>query len=155
MLLLLLLYTRRLYIVFAVGLWRNITSYLKASFERSRFLTNLPRSPLLTQTVCFSGRLGNIMFWYGFKARIRGHKFIMEESSCAYTNSGYTKNPGSGQPGYMWSNIRNVLDEEDGFCGIYEFQVRGTLLGQLQSGVVYVVSMHLSAWRRWRSMPQI
>ena len=40
----------------------------------------------------------------------------------------------------MWSNIRNVLDEEDGFCGIYEFQVRGTLLGQLQSAGVYVVS---------------
>ena len=78
------------------------------------------------------------MFWYGFKARIRGHKFIMEESSGAYTNSGYTENPGSGQPGYMWSNIRNVLDEVDGFCGIYEFQVRGTLLGQLQSAVVYI-----------------
>ena len=75
------------------------------------------------------------MFWYGFKARIRGHKFIMEESSCAYTNSGYTENPGSGQPGYMWSNIRNVLDEEDGFCGVYEFRVRGTLLAQLQSAV--------------------
>ena len=66
--------------------------------------------------------------------------FTMEESSGAYTNSGYTENRGSGQPGYMWSNIRNVLDEEDGFCGIYEFQVRGTLLGQLQSAVVYVVS---------------
>ena len=78
------------------------------------------------------------MFWYGFKARIRGHKFIIEESSGAYTNSGYTENPRSGQPGYMRSNIRNVLDEEDGFCGIYEFQVRGTLLGQLQSAVVYV-----------------
>ena len=26
------------------------------------------------------------MFWYGFKTRIRGHKFIMEESSGAYTN---------------------------------------------------------------------
>ena len=79
------------------------------------------------------------MFWYSFKARIRGRKFIMEESSGAsYTNSGYTENPGSGQPGYMWSNIRNVLDEEDGFCGIYEFQVRGTLRGQLQSAIVYV-----------------
>ena len=57
------------------------------------------------------------------------------EQWCLYKYSGYTENPGSGQPGYMWSNIRNVLDEEDGFCGIYEFQVRGTLLGQLQSAV--------------------
>ena len=40
----------------------------------------------------------------------------------------------------MWSNIRNVLDEVAGLCGIYEFQVRGTLPGQLQSAIVYVGS---------------
>ena len=76
------------------------------------------------------------MFWYGFKARIRGHKFIMEESSGAYTNSGYTENPGSGQPGYMWSNIRNVLDEEDGFCGIYEFHLSALVRVAQMAGVI-------------------
>ena len=80
----------------------------------------------------------------------------MEESSGAYINSGYTENPGSGQPGYMWSNIRNVLDEENGLCGNYEFQVRGTLLGQLQSAVCAVV--YVSTCPRGAgggSMPQI
>ena len=52
----------------------------------------------------------------------------------------YTENRGPGQPGYMWSNIRNVLDEVAGLCGIYEFQARGTLPGQLQSAIVYVGS---------------
>ena len=49
------------------------------------------------------------------------------------TRSGYTENRGPGQPGYMWSNIRNELNGVAGFYGIYEFQVRGT-----QSAVVYV-----------------
>ena len=52
----------------------------------------------------------------------------------------YTENRGPGQPGYMWSNIRNVLNEVAGLCGIYEFQVRGTLPGQLQDAIVYVGS---------------
>ena len=52
----------------------------------------------------------------------------------------YTENRGPGQPGYMWSNIRIVLNEVAGFCGIYEIQVRGTLPSQLQSAVVYVGS---------------
>ena len=50
----------------------------------------------------------------------------------------YTEDRGPGQPGYMWSNIRNVLDEVAGLCGIYEFQFRGTLPGQ--SAIVYVGS---------------
>ena len=52
----------------------------------------------------------------------------------------FTENRGPGQPGYMWSNIRNVLNEVAGLCGIYEFQVRGTLPGQLQGAIVYVGS---------------
>ena len=56
------------------------------------------------------------------------------------TSSRFTENRGPGQPGYMWSNIRNVLDEVAGLCGIYEFQVRGTRPRQLQSAVVYVGS---------------
>ena len=52
----------------------------------------------------------------------------------------FTENRGPGQPGYMWSNIRNVLNKVAGLCGIYEFQVRGTLPGQLQSAIVYVGS---------------
>ena len=52
----------------------------------------------------------------------------------------YTEDRGPGQPGYMWSNIRTVLNEVAGFCGIYEIQVRGTLPSQLQSAVVYVGS---------------
>ena len=52
----------------------------------------------------------------------------------------YTENRGPDQPGYMWSNIRNVLNEVAGLCGIYEFQVRGTLPGQLQGAIVYVGS---------------
>ena len=52
----------------------------------------------------------------------------------------YTENRGPDQPGYMWSNIRKVLDEVAGLCGIYEFQARGTLPGQLQSAIVYVGS---------------
>ena len=67
----------------------------------------------------------------------------------------YTENRGPGQPGYMWSNIRNVLNEVAGLCGIYEFQVRGTLPGQLQGAIVYVGSTCPRAWRRWRTMPQI
>ena len=53
----------------------------------------------------------------------------------------------------MWLNIRNVLDEEDGFCGINEFQVKGALLGQLQSAVVYVSTCPRGA--DGGSMPQI
>ena len=56
------------------------------------------------------------------------------------SHGSYTENRGRGQPGYMWSNIRNVLDEVAGLCGIYEFQARGTLPGQLQSAIVYVGS---------------
>lgn len=56
------------------------------------------------------------------------------------TMSGYTENRGRGQLGFMWSNIRNDLDGVAGLCGIYEFQVRGTLPNQLQSAVVYVGS---------------
>ena len=52
------------------------------------------------------------------------------------TSSGYTENRGPGQVGYMWSNIRNELNGAAGFCGIYEFQVRGGT----QSAVVYVGS---------------
>ena len=52
------------------------------------------------------------------------------------TSSGYTENRGPGQVGYMWSNIRNELNGVAGFCGIYEFQVRGGT----QSAVVYVGS---------------
>ena len=40
----------------------------------------------------------------------------------------------------MWSNIRNELNGVAGLCGIYEFQVRGTLPHHLQSAVVYVGS---------------
>ena len=47
----------------------------------------------------------------------------------------YTKNRGPGQPGYIWSNIKNELDEVAGFCGIYELQARGTLSHNLQSAV--------------------
>ena len=48
----------------------------------------------------------------------------------------HTEDRGPGQPGYMWSNIRNVLDEVAGLFGIYEFQVRrGT-----QRTIVYVGS---------------
>ena len=56
------------------------------------------------------------------------------------TSSGYTENRVLGQEGYMWSNIRNELNGVARLCGIYEFQVRGTLPGQLQSAVVYVGS---------------
>ena len=35
------------------------------------------------------------------------------------SHGSYTKNPGPGQPGYIWSNIKNELDEVAGFCGIY------------------------------------
>ena len=56
------------------------------------------------------------------------------------TSSGYTENRGPGQLGYMWSNIRNDLDGVVGLCGIYEFQVRGTLPHHLESAVVYVGS---------------
>ena len=56
------------------------------------------------------------------------------------SHGGYTENRGPGQPGYVWSNIRNVLNEVVGLCGIYEFQVRGTLPHHLQSAVVYVGS---------------
>ena len=52
------------------------------------------------------------------------------------SHGGYTENRGPGQPGYMWSNIRNELNGVEGFCGIYEFQVRGGT----QSAVVYVGS---------------
>ena len=52
------------------------------------------------------------------------------------TSSGFTENRGPGQVGYMWSNIRNELNGGEGFCGIYEFQVRGGT----QSAVVYVGS---------------
>ena len=52
------------------------------------------------------------------------------------SHGSYTKNRGPGQPGYMWSNIRNELDKVAGLCGIYEFQVRGGT----QSAVVYVGS---------------
>ena len=55
-------------------------------------------------------------------------------------SSGYTENRGPGQAGYMWSNIRNELNGLVGLCGIYEFQVRGTLPHHLQSAVVYVGS---------------
>ena len=56
------------------------------------------------------------------------------------SHGSYTKNPGPGQPGYIWSNIKNELDEVAGFCGIYELQARGTLSHNLQSAVVYVGS---------------
>ena len=56
----------------------------------------------------------------------------------------FTENRGPGQPGYMWSNIRNVLNEVAGLCEIYEFQVRGTLPGQLQSAIVYVGSTYVT-----------
>ena len=56
------------------------------------------------------------------------------------TSSGYTENRGPGQVGYMWSNIRNELNGVVGLCGIYEFQVRGTLPHHLQSAIVYVGS---------------
>ena len=52
------------------------------------------------------------------------------------SHGSYTENRGPGQPGYMWSNIRNELNGVEGFCGIYEFQVRGGT----QSAVVYVGS---------------
>ena len=52
------------------------------------------------------------------------------------TSSRFTENRGPGQVGYMWSNIRNELNGVAGFCGIYEFQVRGGT----QSAVVYVGS---------------
>ena len=52
------------------------------------------------------------------------------------SHGSYTENRGLGQPGYMWSNIRNELNGVEGFCGIYEFQVRGGT----QSAVVYVGS---------------
>ena len=56
-------------------------------------------------------------------------------------SSGYTENRGRGQEGFMWSNIRNDLDGVGMLCGIYEFQVRGTLPHhRLQSAVVYVGS---------------
>ena len=56
------------------------------------------------------------------------------------TSSRFTENRGPGQPGYLWSNIRNELNGVAGLCGIYEFQVRGTLPYHLQSAVVYVGS---------------
>ena len=56
------------------------------------------------------------------------------------SDGSYTKNRGPGQPGYIWSNIKNELDEVAGFCGIYELQARGTLSHNLQSAVVYVGS---------------
>ena len=56
------------------------------------------------------------------------------------SHGSYTKNRGPGQPGYMWSNIKNELDEVARFCGIYELQARGTLPHNLQSAVVYVGS---------------
>ena len=56
------------------------------------------------------------------------------------TSSRFTENRGPRQEGYMWSNIRNELNGVAGLCGIYEFQVRGTLPHHLQSAVVYVGS---------------
>ena len=56
------------------------------------------------------------------------------------TSSGYTENRVLGQEGYMWSNISNELNGVARLCGIYEFQVRGTLPLHLQSAVVYVGS---------------
>ena len=56
------------------------------------------------------------------------------------SHGSYTENRGPGQQRYMWSNIKNELDEVAGFCGIYELQARGTLSHNLQSAVVYVGS---------------
>ena len=55
------------------------------------------------------------------------------------SHGSYTKNRGPGQPGYIWSNIKNELDEVAGFCGIYELQARGTLSHNLQSAVQFTL----------------
>ena len=47
---------------------------------------------------------------------------------------------GHDQKGLMWKEIRNVLPDVMRRCGIYEWQARGTFVGQPDEVVVYVGS---------------